>query len=54
MGVQPSAMFENEDNDKGPNCILVNQNTCWRKIIYNFGSYGPEILFFCHQDPTTK
>ena len=40
-------------DDFDMNCILVHM-TCWRKIIYNFGSYGPEIQFFCHQDNESK
>lgn len=32
---------------------LVSQQ-CWSKITYFFGLHGPEIMFFCQQDPLTK
>jgi hypothetical protein len=32
---------------------LINQQ-CWSKITYIFGQKGPEIMFFCKQDPITK
>ena len=33
--------------------VLVS-NLCWMKMTHYFGKIGPEIRFFCIQDPITK
>lgn len=40
-------------NTENTSIKLVNQQ-CWSKITYFFGQKGPEIMFFCKQDPITK
>lgn len=37
----------------GLSMVLVSED-CWRHITNAYGLIGPEILFFCHEDPITN
>lgn len=47
------AELGNQSTDQAQEIVLVSQQ-CWSKITYFYGQVGPDIMFFCTQDPITK
>jgi hypothetical protein len=47
-------MIDTSKNDQSDGKMKLINLSCWNKISFYFGSMGPEILFFCHQDPISK